>query len=383
MKKFFLISAATTFCLFLAEFIIARKIPQLAYSNAYNSSLSCLTKSPFVAFSLDKNATCKLKNFYGDYDTVAHTNSLGYRSQEFSEIKKKDINRILVLGDSFTFGLGVSDDLTYPYLLEKSLLQKGLKNSEVINAGYVGGFSPDGYYVYLKQYGMKLSPDIIILGFFIYNDIADLSETVWEQTDDAGLPEVVSSCCRFFDQGRWRSKKMSLKYRIPLLRNSQLFLLAFNEINSRLQLRLDPTVEGVLRDLYPGCTLVPSCIDKFAKQEEKIYRVLKGIRALSDKQKVKLLVVLIPPQYQLMRTNPVQKFNHISLDENDPFFLQKRLGLFLHENNIRYLDLLPILSKDSDPRSLYFPHDAHFTPRGNTIAAQAISDYLIDHKLLK
>jgi hypothetical protein len=40
----------------------------------------------------------------------------------------------MFLGDSFTYGVGVNDDQTFCYLVEKQLLAMGLK-VEVINAG--------------------------------------------------------------------------------------------------------------------------------------------------------------------------------------------------------------------------------------------------------
>jgi hypothetical protein len=36
-----------------------------------------------------------------------------------------------------------------------------------VNAGYTDGHSPDDYYLYLKNYGLDLNPDFIVLSFFI------------------------------------------------------------------------------------------------------------------------------------------------------------------------------------------------------------------------
>ena len=67
--------------------------------------------------------------------------------------------RILVIGDSFTFGDGVSDEETY-----SSYLERLLGNAEVINMG-VHGYGHDQMLIYLKEEGVKYSPDVVILGF--------------------------------------------------------------------------------------------------------------------------------------------------------------------------------------------------------------------------
>ena len=52
----------------------------------------------------------------------AHTNSLGFRdTREYALSKPPGTFRIIVLGDSVTFGHGALFETTYPYLLEQRL----------------------------------------------------------------------------------------------------------------------------------------------------------------------------------------------------------------------------------------------------------------------
>lgn len=56
----------------------------------------------------------------GVYDYTYHNNSLGLRgTREYGE--KKSGCRILLLGDSLTYGIGVNDDQTFGSLMEKAL----------------------------------------------------------------------------------------------------------------------------------------------------------------------------------------------------------------------------------------------------------------------
>ena len=89
-----------------------------------------------------------------------NTNSKGLRGNaEYEYARTPGKQRILVLGDSFTFGTDVSDAETYSHDLESAL-----PNTEVLNLG-VQGYGQDQMLLYLKEEGVKYRPDIVILGF--------------------------------------------------------------------------------------------------------------------------------------------------------------------------------------------------------------------------
>ncbi len=91
---------------------------------------------------------------------ILNTNSKGFRGKkDFPYSKNKEKLRILILGDSFTFGDEVSDDETYAYYL-----QEMLPHTEVINMG-VHGYGHDQMLILFKEEGVKYQPDIVILGF--------------------------------------------------------------------------------------------------------------------------------------------------------------------------------------------------------------------------
>jgi hypothetical protein len=93
-------------------------------------------------------------------EKILNTNSQGFRGKkDFSYTKNKEKSRILILGDSFTFGDEVSDDETYSFYLQQMLPQ-----AEVINMG-VHGYGHDQMLLLLKEEGIKYAPDIVILGF--------------------------------------------------------------------------------------------------------------------------------------------------------------------------------------------------------------------------
>jgi hypothetical protein len=97
--------------------------------------------------------------------TVLNTNSRGIRGRiEYPYQRTPGTQRVLLLGDSFTFGSEVADDDTYARYLETHL-----PRTEVINLG-VQGYGMDQMLLYLKQEGAKYHPDAVILGF-VYIDV--------------------------------------------------------------------------------------------------------------------------------------------------------------------------------------------------------------------
>jgi hypothetical protein len=91
---------------------------------------------------------------------VLNSNSRGVRGRrEHGDDKPPGTTRIVVLGDSFTFGEDVGDDETYGHHLERLL-----PGAEVINLG-VHGYGHDQMLIYLREEGVRYRPDIVILGF--------------------------------------------------------------------------------------------------------------------------------------------------------------------------------------------------------------------------
>src|SRR5882724_5248615 len=106
------------------------------------------------------DAKANLKDIKVFNQKILNTNSKGLRGKkDFPYIKNKETLRILILGDSFTFGDEVSDDETYSYYL-----QQMLSHTEVINMG-VHGYGHDQMLILLREEGIKYEPDIVILGF--------------------------------------------------------------------------------------------------------------------------------------------------------------------------------------------------------------------------
>ena len=102
-----------------------------------------------------------------------HINALGFRdSRNYPLDKTANTFRILVLGDSVTFGHGALSETTYPYLFEQKLKAwRPDVDWQVWNLG-VPGYNTTTELKVLERVGPLYKPDLVIVGFF-ENDLSD------------------------------------------------------------------------------------------------------------------------------------------------------------------------------------------------------------------
>lgn len=152
----------------------------------------------------------------------ARTNSLGFRdTREYALPKVTGTFRILVLGDSVTFGHGALYETSYPYLLEQRLRSwRPEVKWEVWNLG-VPGYNTAQELAYLKQVGERYAPDLVVVGFFL-NDF-----TGFEPNMNAGLiPRATSAVMRtmqrhVYSTEFYKSLYLTLRFRLTESKENQ------------------------------------------------------------------------------------------------------------------------------------------------------------------
>lgn len=99
----------------------------------------------------------------GPEEGLVRLNSLGLRGREIAPHKAAGIQRILALGDSFVFGVGVDEGSVFSSRLEALLNGGGTTGRyEVVNLG-VSGYSTDQEYLLYQELGASLQADLVIL----------------------------------------------------------------------------------------------------------------------------------------------------------------------------------------------------------------------------
>ena len=143
-------------------------------------------------------------------------NEWGLRGDESIDIDGDALN-ILLLGDSFTFGLLLERESTYPYLLEKDLARSdSVSETEILNGG-VGGAGLADWPGWLDQFGQPLQPDIVILYLNVKDVDRALSKNLYVLQDDSTMVRSMRWEPRstFFKLGRtgwyrWLQEKSEL-----------------------------------------------------------------------------------------------------------------------------------------------------------------------------
>jgi len=155
---------ATAAMLLAAAEISVRVFDPFGISHFEESSKLWLdyVSDPLLVFRLPPHTQ---KTYQG---VMISTNALGFRDREI-ERKQDGELRVLLLGDSITFGYGVSDEETYGRKLESILTSELGRKVRTVNAG-MGGFNTVQEAAFLENQAAAIDPDVVSL-LYLPNDI--------------------------------------------------------------------------------------------------------------------------------------------------------------------------------------------------------------------
>lgn len=371
IKRIIFIFVVFAFIFAVLELSLRVLRPQPTYSKLLLLTGEQYSACPFIPFTLKRNYKAKSpsQEHFGKFVTIT-TNSLGLRGAQVTYEKPQNVKRILVLGDSYTFGVYVDDSQTYPAVLDKLFKDQG-SNVQVINAGYADGFGPDSHYAWLLNEGLKFEPDIIIYGFFIGNDIGDIKSQYWIKKDQAGLPKRIINPDLYVDDfGRLRSKNEDEKtvgvgpiYKIPILRESHFAVWVSRRIN-----RMSKGNCGWGKDPFPF--ILKSTSDpEMLVQEQLFLKIVKGMADISKANKAGFLILMIPINFQVDPDFLPKVLGNNSFSVKRNYFSE--LKPKLEALDIKYFDLLEGMQVKPGH---YYPSngEVHFNPNGHRFVAESI-----------
>jgi len=138
------------------------KIPQadnaLVDSSPVKPSSDILKNTSFFEVVVDH-----ISEIYSTNPETFSKNSEGFRGPEFNKDKPDNTYRIIAVGGSTTFGSGVTDENTWPRILEKKLQDiSESKNIEVINTG-TSAITSFNESKLIKEKLIHYKPDLLIV----------------------------------------------------------------------------------------------------------------------------------------------------------------------------------------------------------------------------
>jgi lysophospholipase L1-like esterase len=155
----------------LDNLLILRPDPVLIWKNIPNARRAYV--DIFTPVRADRDRMALLRRFLPWLPEAFRSNPVwrialndeGYRSAPFAAGKRLGVLRIACIGDSWTFGMNVNQDETYPARVAALLARETpARNVEILNFGVLGYTSFQGLQV-LKNRALDLQPDVVIIGF--------------------------------------------------------------------------------------------------------------------------------------------------------------------------------------------------------------------------
>jgi lysophospholipase L1-like esterase len=332
--------------------------------------------------------------------TNIHTNSLGFRDSEVQIPKPENVFRILVLGDSMTFGLGVMEEEAFPAVLEDMLnggeKAKGVQY-EIVNAG-VPGYGTAQELLQYQLHGPKLNPDLVILAFLAANDLLDnlcVDQVLSDRTvvhsgstrpcfalrngelaivHGPQRPQNVPGRKKLFPSANRLHTWVFIRSRVKSLLTGNVDVIKFlsNFANVRA-----PNMPGIfswyMDDFEKGWPLTEQLLDKL---EDEVAH-----------DGAKLVVVVFPDRPQT--THQYLTLTRVlfeELEETAEFMADstKPQDLFLNwgeKEQVPVFDCLPGMREAASTQPLNL-QDGHFNPAGHRVVAGLILNYLTQNGLI-
>lgn len=271
------------------------------------------------------------------------TNAYGFRGEAIEVAKPPGVRRIVMLGDSITYGNSVEWDQTFSHVLQQSLNEPAAGPSyEVLNLG-VSGYNTGQELATLRELGLRFSPDLIVLNVCL-ND----SDPVRKVTP-LGLKNDVA--IHGFGDINFRT----------ILQSSYLISMTKYALFTQLE-KSYPGFVGKLNS--PELVIDPRMREKgWSTMKEE----MQALSELAREQQIPLAIVIYPYSSQVglppERMKPQQDLLAFAAASGIPAL--EPSAVYLHQ-----------------PQDMFADQFIHLSPYGHRVMARAIQDFLAARGLL-
>lgn len=331
----------------------------------------------FPAFSKAKHNT-------SEFELDVQINNLGFRGANAKTEKSR--KRVLLIGDSFTFGWGVELEKTWA-----SLLCKSYPEIEFLNLGQ-GGNHPGDYVRILKKALPVLQPDLVLVCVLQGNDIHQLMRVIeFEESEKSTTQKPIVSESNRAKLNRYLrlvfphfSKRFqpSVSIQERWITDAQTLL---NELTEE-QLQVYNSINESLRFDFENGMLNPSLIYESIHHPNWIREAADTSNELCNKSIIRLrdhliemdsicvksgskMIVVSVPNRPYGFTSELKSLNELGYETAGCDTLNGALPTKLACLGAKVNCLFPAMNGDS----LFYPYDGHWNANGNRIFAQQLS----------
>jgi lysophospholipase L1-like esterase len=316
------------------------------------------TRQPQIVYRVDPEVRYVLwPNQKGWVDDgFVTTNSRGFRGGETDIPKPQGRLRIVVIGDSVVFGMGVNDADTFSQQLEQRLRARHAEREiDVVNLG-VPGYATRQEVALLERNLAILKPDIVLLGFY-ENDLPDTidDKTVTGTRINVSTPADGQVLHMNSGPSSWMERQARRSRAVYIASHALKGLVHRGEGKQGSSMELDLLEGRVSAELETAWQRV-------AVQLEKL-------QALAARAGFTAGLVVLPPREQVLGLYPDSEY-------------QKRIGRVAEQMGMFVIDPLPALkARAGSNGSLFIPYDRnHPSAAGHQVIAQAIMEYFNQHQ---
>ena len=347
-----LLASATIFV--VAGEILTRAFGIIDRLNGIPRRLYLATSIPDLPYRLRPGVTVSIRDF------TVHVNRYGLRGPEISGQPLDGRRRVLVLGDSVVYGEGLNEPDTFPVLLEQALNADGARPSEVLN-GAAPGYNTEAELAYLREVGLALSPETLVLGVSLndYGPAPGLTPFGFLTADPRERSQMpwLSNHSEFYMLVRWL---------ITYARGEHWYQRVARAAPAAPRAPAPPAPS--FADRWPAMDRAIAMMHKhfYAAPSgpgwESVRRALPGLRDAARRRGLDLAVVIFPEKDQIELPDP----------NLDP---QRRWLALCEELELRCLDLRPAFAAAA-PEGPLFQDTQHPNAAGMRVAAREVAGFL-------
>ena len=336
----------------------------------------------------------KGKVITSEYTATYDINSYGMNDNPIEDTIEISRMRILALGDSHTFAVGVNQEQSWPNVLEQILFKRDVKNGSVYNCA-VSGYSLGQYLLQMRRMAPIIKPHIVLIGFTIASDVYDLLPPrkggfvfgadrgrVYFDLDDKGnlveIHDLVGK--RFFSS---QPKKATL---IMIIRNAITRSAFYQRLKrSRLAMWIMMYVRPKGKTLWasPDTALAIELDEDYRYRWQLAEALIRKIGEEAKEYGAYAVLVNIPYLPQVYDGVWKSSFGRYP-NEYDRWIAGYRLKAICAKVGIYYVDVTQRFVDEARIKKkwLHYPIDGHPNPVGHRIIAETVAEFLIKNQLV-